>query len=195
MFLCVGLGNPSSEYALHRHNVGFMVIDSLADHYGFPKFSTKFQGLSAKGVVDAHPVLLFKPLTFMNNSGLAVRKILDFYKLDSQSVIVFHDDLDLTFGTLRVKCGGGHAGHNGLKSLDSMLGTPEYWRVRIGIGRPPDRNLVHNYVLSPFAHSEKPVIQTLRHRITLHMPVLLEGDSVSFVKNCIESLLLTKSEM
>lgn len=161
MWLIVGLGNPGPEYANQRHNVGFMAVDALVHAYASPSpFKPKFQGLVTAGTLGAEKVVFLKPQTFMNRSGQSVRAAADFYKIPSDRIIVFHDDLDLAFGTVRVKCGGGHGGHNGLRDISAHLG-PDYWRVRLGIGHPGDKNRVHAYVLHDFSKDERAAITTL----------------------------------
>lgn len=161
MWLIVGLGNPGPEYANQRHNVGFMAVDALVHDYASPSpFKPKFQGLVTTGTLGAEKVVFLKPQTFMNRSGQSVRAAADFYKIPPDRIIVFHDDLDLAFGTVRVKCGGGHGGHNGLRDISAHLG-PDYWRVRMGIGHPGDKNRVHAYVLHDFSKDERTAITTL----------------------------------
>lgn len=150
MYLLVGLGNPGREYAENRHNVGFICLDEIRESYGFPAAKAKFSGLLTEGKVDHHKVYLFKPLTYMNRSGGPVAEAARFFKIPPEHTIVFHDDLDLAPGKVRVKQGGGHGGHNGLRDLDARLG-PHYWRVRIGIGRPLHKEGVTSYVLSNFS--------------------------------------------
>ena len=133
MYLFVGLGNPGPEYAKNRHNVGFMCIDEIRKSYGFPTEKSKFSGLLTEGQVDHEKVFLFKPLAFMNRSGKPVADVSRFFKIPPENIVTFHDDLDLAAGKIRVKQGGSHAGHNGLKDLDAHVGA-QYWRVRIGIG-------------------------------------------------------------
>ncbi len=153
MYLFVGLGNPGREYAHHRHNVGFMCLDEIRQSYGFPPEKAKFSGLLTEGQVDHQKVYLFKPLTYMNRSGGPVNEAARFFKIPPDHIIVFHDDLDLAPGKVRVKQGGGHGGHNGLRDLDAHLG-PQYWRVRIGIGRPLHKEGVTPYVLSNFSKED-----------------------------------------
>jgi len=153
MFLLVGLGNPGPEYAENRHNVGFMCVDEIRKSYGFPLEKAKFSGLLTEGQIDHTKVFLFKPLAYMNRSGKPVADVARFFKIPPDHVIVFHDDLDLAPGKIRVKQGGGHGGHNGLKDLDAHLG-PLYWRVRIGIGRPLHKDGVTPYVLSDFSRDD-----------------------------------------
>ncbi len=153
MYLLVGLGNPGRDYAAHRHNVGFMCLEEIRKSYGFPPEKTKFSGLLTEGQVDHQRVYLFKPSTYMNRSGQPVAEAARFFKIPPDHIIVFHDDLDLAPGKVRVKQGGGHGGHNGLRDLDAHLG-PQYWRVRIGIGRPLHKEGVTSYVLSSFTQED-----------------------------------------
>ena len=156
MWLFVGLGNPGEKYAKNRHNAGFMVLDHIQDNVqAFNPFRSKFQGLVSEGRLGSHKVLLLKPTTYMNNSGQSVAQAVKFYKIDPEKVVVFHDEIDLDANTVRVKQGGGNAGHNGLKSIQSHLSTPDFWRVRIGIGRPSHGGEVSNYVLDDFSKAEQ----------------------------------------
>lgn len=173
VWLFVGLGNPGAEYAHHRHNIGFMVIELIADHAGFPPFQKKFHGLKSEHTIDGQKAMILMPQTFMNESGQSVAEACKFYKIPPERVIVFHDELDLSPGEVRLKQGGGNAGHNGLKSIQAHLGTPDFWRVRIGIGHPGAKHLVSNYVLSNFAKSEEEwalnVIEVLSENFALIM--------------------------
>lgn len=151
--LIVGLGNPGNDYAQHRHNVGFMVVDSVAAALKI-SFSSKFSGLLTSAQVGSEKIYLLKPQTYMNLSGNSVQAAAQFYKIPLERITVLHDELDLAFGTVRMKTGGGDAGHNGLKSITAALGA-DYTRVRIGIGHPGHRDLVSDYVLSPFSAAER----------------------------------------
>ncbi|AXT28557.1 aminoacyl-tRNA hydrolase [Ruegeria sp. AD91A] len=153
MKLFVGLGNPGQKYARNRHNIGFMAVDRIAEDHGFGPWKSKFQGEISEGRVGSEKILLLKPQTFMNRSGQSVGEAMRFYKLDSTDVVVFHDELDLAPGKVRVKAGGGHAGHNGLRSIHDHIGAA-YDRVRLGIGHPGRKEMVSAYVLSDFAKSE-----------------------------------------
>ncbi|WP_437658739.1 aminoacyl-tRNA hydrolase [Sorangium sp. So ce1182] len=157
MLLVVGLGNPGKEYAAHRHNVGFMAVDALADEVRADPFREKFSGVHAKAEIAGQPAILLKPMTYMNESGRSVQPALAFFKIAPSGLIVLHDELDLPFGTVRLKVGGGHAGHNGLRSIISHCGTGNFGRVRLGIGRPPAgfRGEVADYVLSGFDAVER----------------------------------------
>ena len=152
-FLLVGLGNPGAEYARTRHNIGFMALDRIADDHGFAPWRTKFQGQLCEGRLGTEKVLLLKPETFMNLSGQSVGETMRFYKLDVDDVTVLHDELDLAPGKVKVKQGGGHAGHNGLRSIHSHIGEA-YERVRLGIGHPGRKDLVSAYVLKDFPKAD-----------------------------------------
>lgn len=154
MFVLVGLGNPGAQYAMNRHNIGFMLIDTIAESYNFSPFKNKFSSLIAEGQIGSNKVILCKPLTYMNLSGQAVGPLMRFYKIPSQSVYVAHDDLDLPPGKIKLKLGGGSGGHNGLTSLDQHI-TKDYWRLRMGIGHPGHKDAVSSYVLSNFSGSEQ----------------------------------------
>lgn len=154
MKLLVGLGNPGAKYSNNRHNIGFKVMDRIQGSEGFPAFKSKFKAEVTEGRLGGGKVLLMKPQTFMNESGQAVRAAVDFYKIEPENVVVFHDELDLASGKMRIKIGGGHAGHNGLRSIQAHMGTPEFVRVRMGIGHPGHRDAVSPYVLSDFSKGE-----------------------------------------
>src|SRR5689334_16778167 len=179
MKLFVGLGNPGGQYALNRHNVGFMAIDAIAATHDFPAWRKRFSGLSAEGKLGNESVLLFKPQTFMNESGRAVGEAVRFYKLTLGDVVVFHDELDLAPGKVRVKTGGGVAGHNGLRSITAHIGN-DYRRVRIGIGHPGVKHLVHPHVLSDFAKSERPWVIALCDIIADNAELLVKGQDATF---------------
>ncbi len=155
MRLFAGLGNPGSAYALNRHNVGFMAVDCIASGYGFSAWKKKGPSLISEGRIGSENIILVKPQSFMNKSGLPIKDIVRFYKIDLNDMFVFHDELDLAVGKVRVKIGGGHGGHNGIRDIDRHLGI-NYWRVRIGIGRPShDAMNVKAWVLSDFGNDEK----------------------------------------
>lgn len=154
MKMIVGLGNPENKYAHNRHNVGFMLVDEMAKKHRFPEDKEKFFSRISKASINGEDVLLVKPQTYMNKSGQAVRAVADFYKLQPADILVIHDELDLPFGDVRSKIGGGHAGHNGLKSIDAHLGSKDYARLRLGIGHPGDKDQVSAYVLSDFSKEE-----------------------------------------
>jgi PTH1 family peptidyl-tRNA hydrolase len=179
MKLLVGLGNPGQEYAFNRHNVGFMAVDAIAAAHDFPAWRKRFSGLAAEGRLGREPVLLFKPQTFMNESGRAVGEAARFYKLELGDVVVFHDELDLAPGKVRVKSGGGVAGHNGLKSLSAHIGN-DYVRVRIGIGHPGRKDRVSGYVLHDFAKADHAWLEPLLGAIAREAPYLAEGANDKF---------------
>ena len=182
MQLWVGLGNPGGQYALHRHNVGFMAADVIAEVHGFSPWSKKFRSLVAEGRLGRERVLLLKPQTFMNDSGDAVQQALHFYKLDMDALTVFHDELDLAPFKVKVKVGGGTAGHNGLRSIDASLG-PDFRRVRIGIGHPgPGRkDLVTPHVLGNYRKAEMEPLSDLLAAIAAEADRLAQGDDSRFM--------------
>jgi peptidyl-tRNA hydrolase, PTH1 family len=160
MRLFVGLGNPGAKYAHNRHNIGFMAVGEIARRHGFAPWRRRFQGETAEGALDQERVILLRPLTFMNESGRAVQEAAGFFKLAAGEITVFQDELELPPAKVRIKVGGGIAGHNGLRSISSHIGN-DYRRVRIGIGHPGVKELVHSYVLSDFAKSERPWVESL----------------------------------
>lgn len=177
--LFVGLGNPGAKYARNRHNIGFMAIDAIAREFNFPALRKRFQGLASEGAIGGARVLLLQPQTYMNESGVSVGEAARFYKIPLNEVIVFHDELDLPPGKLRVKTGGGDAGHNGLRSITAHLGK-DYRRVRLGVGHPGDKSLVHSYVLNDFAKSEEGWVNALCDGIARNAGLLAKGDDASF---------------
>ena len=179
MRLLVGLGNPGARYAGNRHNIGFMVVEAIARRYALGPWRRRFHGVAAEGPVGGERVLLLLPGTYMNNSGLAVADAARFYKLDSGNVIVVHDELDLAPGKVRVKVGGGAAGHNGLRSITAHIGN-DYKRVRIGVGHPGDKDLVLNYVLADFAKSERPWVEALCDVIADNAELIVKGADSTF---------------
>ena len=180
MRLLVGLGNPGGKYARNRHNIGFMAVDAIARGHGFAPWRAKFQGEIAEGRLGADKALLLKPGTFMNLSGDAVRAAASFYKLTPADIIVFHDELDLAPGKLRVKTGGGHAGHNGLRSIQAHMG-PDFMRVRLGIGHPGHKDLVTPHVLGDFAKADESWLNDLLDGIADGAPDLAAGDEAGFL--------------
>jgi len=177
--LFVGLGNPGARYAGTRHNVGWMAVDAIAAEHGFSAERVKFQGRLAEGRLGGEKVLILKPQTFMNLSGQSVGEAARFHKVDPDDIVVFHDELDLAPGKLRVKRGGGHAGHNGLRSLHQHLG-PDYARVRIGIGHPGDKAQVADYVLRDFAKADRDWLAPLLQGVAEGAPKLAAGDAAGF---------------
>lgn len=181
MWLLVGLGNPGSKYENNRHNIGFMAVDAIAQEHGFPAFKKKFQGLSSEGTVGGEKVIILKPQTYMNNSGQSVGEAAKFYKITPDKIAVFHDELDLAAGKIRTKKGGGAAGHNGLRSMDSHLNSNDYWRVRMGIGHPGDKAMVHGHVLSDFSKNDSIWLKDLIESIARHAALLLQGKDNEFM--------------
>lgn len=175
MWILVGLGNPGREYTDNRHNIGFMAIDEIASEYGFSPFKSKFEGEISEGRIDEEKVVLLKPQTFMNLSGQSVGKVARFYKVTPNRIIAFHDELDLAPGKLRIKKGGGAAGHNGLKSMDQHLGSQDYHRVRMGIGHPGDKDRVTGHVLGDFSKDEKQWLPDWLRAVAKNVPLLLDG--------------------
>ncbi len=180
MKLFVGVGNPGPKYEGHRHNIGFMAVDAIADHHGFGPARSRFQGETREGVLDHEKVLVLKPTTFMNESGRSVGEAARFFRLEADDVIVFHDELDLGASKLRVKLGGGNAGHNGLKSISAHCGN-DYWRVRLGIGHPGDKTRVHGHVLSDFAKAERTGwVAEILDAMARAAPLLAKDDTAGF---------------
>ncbi|MGA9599937.1 MAG: aminoacyl-tRNA hydrolase [Methylocystis sp.] len=179
MQLWTGLGNPGRAYSGNRHNIGFMAIEAIARRHGFSPPRAKFHGLLTEGTIGSERVMLLAPQTYMNESGRAVGEAARFHKIALGDVAAFHDDLDLAPGKLRVKIGGGDAGHNGLRSITAHLGAG-YRRVRLGIGHPGDKALVHGFVLSDFAKAEAPWVQALCEAIAANAAVLAHGDDAGF---------------
>lgn len=180
MKLFVGLGNPGGKYAGNRHNIGYMALDRIAEDHGFPPWRTKFQGSLSEGRLGSDKIVLLKPETFMNRSGQSVGEAMRFFKLEPADVVVFHDELDLAPGKCRVKTGGGHAGHNGLRSIHAHIGT-EYDRVRLGIGHPGHKDRVSPYVLSDFAKADAAWLDDLLRGIGDGAPALAAGDTGRFM--------------
>lgn len=179
-WLFVGLGNPGPEYAGHRHNIGFMAIDAIARRHGFSAWRERFNGVVAEGRIADAPVMALKPMTYMNESGRSVGIAARFYKLPCAKVIVFHDELDLAAGKVRVKKGGGAAGHNGLRSIDAHLGR-DYWRIRLGIGHPGDKDRVLGHVLNNFAATDREWLEPLLASVADRAGLLLADDPADFM--------------
>ena len=179
MRLFVGLGNPGSKYAHNRHNIGFMAVDEIARRHGFAPWRRRFQGMTSEGSLDQEKVILLRPETFMNESGRAVQEALNFFKLGVDDVVVFQDELELPPAKLRVKVGGGIAGHNGLRSISAHIGN-DYRRVRLGIGHPGVKELVHAYVLSDFSKADRPWVEALCSVIADNAGVLANGKDSTF---------------
>jgi peptidyl-tRNA hydrolase, PTH1 family len=189
MLLWVGLGNPEPGMARNRHNIGYMALDVIAIRHGFSPWRQRFKGVVAEGMVGTTKVLALKPLTYMNASGESVQAAAAFFKFLPIAITVFHDDLDLAPGKLRVKQGGGAAGHNGLRSIDRMLGTPDYWRVRLGIGHPGVKDRVHGHVLGDFAKEDRDWLLPMLDAVAEAAPLLAEGRPEDFMTRV---ALLTK---
>lgn len=186
MLLLVGLGNPGPGYANHRHNIGFRAVDAIAARHGFKPWRAKFDGEIAEGEVAGERVLALKPMTYMNLSGNSVAAAARFYKIAPERIVVIHDEIELAPAKIRVKRGGGNAGHNGLKSLDAALG-PDYWRVRLGVGRPDrtvtdaDPEAVSNWVLRDFPKADRAWVEKLVDAVAEHFPLLAAGDDTKFM--------------
>src|SRR5216683_3432721 len=179
MLLFVGLGNPGARYAGNRHNIGFMVVDAIAKRHGIGPFRRRFQGVSAEGPLGGERVLLLLPGTFMNESGRAVADAAHFYKLGLADITVFHDEIELPPAKVRVKTGGGIAGHNGLRSISAHVGN-DYRRVRIGVGHPGAKELVYPYVLGDFAKAERPWVEALCDIIADNAAMIAKGEDAAF---------------
>ncbi len=179
MLVIAGLGNPGARYARNRHNIGFMGVAAIASLHRIGPFRSRFSGMVAEGLVGGARVMLLAPQTYMNESGRSVGEALRFHKLDVDLLIVIHDELDLAPAKVRVKVGGGNAGHNGLRSITAHVGN-EYKRVRLGIGHPGDKALVHQYVLSDFAKSEMAWVEIVCRAVAEGAPLLAEGQDASF---------------
>ena len=191
MLLWVGLGNPEPAMARNRHNIGFMAIDVIAMHWKFSPWRRRFKGVVAEGEVGGERILALKPLTYMNESGESVQAAAAFYKLPADAITAFHDELDLAPGKVRVKRGGGAAGHNGLRSMDRMLGTNDYWRVRIGIGHPGMKEFVTGHVLGDFAKGDRDWVIRVLDAIAEGAPLLAGGKPEDFMTKV---ALLTRAE-
>jgi len=179
MRLFVGLGNPGAKYARHRHNIGFMAVDEIARRHGFAPWRRRFQGETSEGTLGTERVILLKPTTYMNDSGRAVQEAASFFKIAPGDVTVFHDELELPPGKVRVKIGGGIAGHNGLRSISAHIGN-EYRRVRLGIGHPGVKELVHGHVLSDFAKADNDWVATLCEAVAEHAALVAKGTDATF---------------
>src|SRR5438045_5634945 len=179
MLLFVGLGNPGAKHAGNRHNVGFMVVQAIAKAHRFAPWRRRFQGVATEGTIGQEKVLLLLPGTYMNESGRAVAEAAHFYKLPVGDVVVFHDEIELPPEKVRVKVGGGIAGHNGLRSISAYVGN-DYKRVRIGVGHPGDKDMVHAHVLSDFARSERAWVETLCDVLADHAGLIATGKAARF---------------
>ena len=173
MLLFVGLGNPTPDSENNRHNVGFKIIDAINKEFGLSKQKPKFKGLLTTGNIGSKKVYAIKPLTFMNNSGICIRELIEYFKINAEDVVVFHDDLDVEFGKIKAKFGGSSAGHNGVASIDKFIGK-DYSRVRVGIGKPKNGIEVADYVLQNFDEDESVGIQKISKDIIESIPILVE---------------------
>ncbi|WP_102133255.1 aminoacyl-tRNA hydrolase [Candidatus Pelagibacter communis] len=173
MLLFVGLGNPTPNSENNRHNIGFKIIDAINNKFKLSKQKPKFKGLLTTGSISNKKVYAIKPLTFMNNSGICIRELMEYFKIDAEDVIVFHDDLDIDFGKVKAKFGGSDAGHNGIASIDKFIGK-EYSRVRIGIGKPKNNIAVNDHVLKDFDEDEKTELESIKENITDNLSILIE---------------------
>jgi PTH1 family peptidyl-tRNA hydrolase len=179
MFLLVGLGNPGTKYAGNRHNIGFMAVDEIVRRHGFSTWRKRFHGEVSEGTLGLEKVLILKPLTFMNESGQAVGDAIRYLDIEPEQVIVIYDEIDLMAGKVRVKLGGGAAGHNGIRSITAHIG-PYFTRVRLGVGHPGDKTLVHPHVLSDFAKADKAWLSPLLDAVAEYAALLVEGDTATF---------------
>lgn len=191
MLLWVGLGNPEPTMVRNRHNIGFMALDVIAMHWKFSPWRRRFKGVVAEGEVGGVRILALKPLTYMNDSGSSVQTAAAFYKLPTEAITAFHDEIDLVPGKVRVKRGGGSAGHNGLRSLDRMLGTNDYWRVRLGIGHPGVKEFVSGHVLGDFAKGDRDWLIKVLDAVAEAAPLLAQGKPEDFMTKV---ALLTRAE-
>tara|TARA_B100001250_G_scaffold140389_2_gene120247 strand:- start:1247 stop:1807 length:561 start_codon:yes stop_codon:yes gene_type:complete len=173
MLLFVGLGNPNPNSENNRHNVGFKIIDAINQKFKLSKQKPKFKGLLTTGNINDKKVYAIKPLTFMNNSGVCIRELIEYFKIDASDVIVFHDDLDIDFGKIKTKFGGSSAGHNGITSIDKFIGK-EYSRIRIGIGKPTTKSEIVDHVLNDFDEEEIKQLEKITNSITTSLPILLD---------------------
>ena len=181
MRLWVGLGNPEPGMARQRHNIGFMALDTIAIRHGFSPWRQRFKGLISEGILGGERILALKPMTYMNLSGESVQAATSFFKIATDEITAFHDELDLVPGKVRVKRGGSAAGHNGLRSMDRMLGTPDYWRVRLGIGHPGHKDRVTGHVLGDFAKSDRDWLLALLDAVADAAPMLAVGKPEDFM--------------
>lgn len=181
MRLVVGLGNPGPKYRNNRHNIGFMAADEIVRRHGLSAPRSKFQGEVSEGEIGGEKVLVLKPATFMNESGRSVGEAVRFYKLKTEDVFVIYDEIDLAAAKIRVKQGGGHAGHNGLRSIDAHLGDKNYWRVRLGIGHPGEKSQVSNHVLGDFSKQDRAWVERELDALAAEFPLLLRGETNDFM--------------
>ena len=173
MLLLVGLGNPTPNSHNNRHNIGFKIVDAINQKFSLSKQKPKFKGLLTTGNIGEKKIYVIKPLTFMNNSGICIRELLEYFKIEAENVIVFHDDLDVEFGKIKAKFGGSNAGHNGIASIDKFIGK-DYSRVRIGIGKPKEKISASDYVLNDFNDEEKEYLETITKNIIDSISILID---------------------
>lgn len=178
--LIVGLGNPGEKYNKTRHNIGFDICYKIIEDYNFHNISNKFHGLFTQGNIHGEDIKILMPQTYMNNSGISVSEAANFYKIDLENILVIHDEINLTFGKIKIKTGGGAAGHNGLRSIDEHLGN-EYKRLRFGIGKPEFKEQVHSYVLGKFISEEQTQIDEYIKKISKFFPLLIENKEALFL--------------
>lgn len=181
MRLLVGLGNPGPKQRDNRHNIGFMAADEVVRRHNLSAPRLRFQSETFEGTIDGEKVLVLKPTTFMNESGRAVGEAARFFKIPPEDIIVIHDEIDLAAGKIRVKTGGGHAGHNGLRSIDSHLGSRDYMRIRLGVGHPGDKEKVHGHVLGDFSQQDRKWVEPELEALAAALPALLEGRDSDFM--------------
>ena len=180
MRLLVGLGNPGPRYAGNRHNIGFMAVDAIVRRHSFSSIRERFHALTAEGTIDGEKVLAMAPQTFMNDSGRAVQAAMQFYKLQPSDIIVIYDEIDLPLGKVKAKRGGGAGGHNGIRSIDAHIGA-DYWRIRLGVGHPGQKELVKGYVLMDFFKDEHALVEAMLEAVTAAIPLMIAGDGGRFM--------------
>ena len=191
MHLLIGLGNPEKIHRYNRHNIGFLIVDKIAQELRFPPFRNRFRGLLSENLVDGSKVRLLKPSTYMNNSGESISQAMRFFRLVPSQICVFYDDLDLSPGKCRIRLGGGTGGHNGLRSIENHIG-PDYWRVRVGIGHPGRKELVLAHVLSDFSEQEKNGwVENMLIAMTEHLDLLIKGDTNSLMSKIASTINLS----
>jgi len=187
MFLFAGLGNPGSQYNNSRHNLGFTIADKISEQYYCSKWKNKFKGLISEGIIDNKKVLILKPTTFMNESGISIKEAVNFYKVSKDQLFVIYDDIELAPGKIRVRFGGSHAGHNGVKNITNHIG-PKFWRIKIGIGHPKQIQKVSSYVLGDFSSEDNKWLDDLKFLVSDHIPLILSGDNNHFMSAVAEKM-------
>ena len=191
MHLLIGLGNPEKKHRFNRHNIGFLIVDKIAQEFQFPPFRNRFKGLLSENLMNGSNIKLLKPSTYMNNSGESIAQAMRFFKLVPSQIFVFYDDLDLSPGKCRIQLGGGTGGHNGLRNIEKHIG-PDYWRVRIGIGHPGRKELVLAHVLNDFSEQEKNGwVETMLDSMTEHLNLLIKGDTNSLMSKIASTINLS----